>query len=42
MENTNCEVMDIDGWQLMFSECDECPEEVFSKDCDEGSETNVD
>jgi hypothetical protein len=32
MENTNLEIMDLDGWYLMFEEADGWPEDFCSDD----------
>jgi hypothetical protein len=29
MENKTCEVIDLDGWRFMFSECNEWPEDLM-------------
>jgi hypothetical protein len=31
MENKTYEVMDLDGWQFMFSECDEWPKDLVDE-----------
>ena len=31
MENKILEVMDLDGWQLMFEECDEWPADFIDE-----------